>query len=106
MCDVLLHGIDEYCARTGTPPTRFGAALMGDSAFVGTLRGGLDLRLSTFAKLMSWLDLHRSDQEPLPAPLRGRAKEQAQLAALAMLRADRRRSQSAAASKQSKKRGK
>jgi hypothetical protein len=51
----LLAKIDQFCAKTGAPPTRFGAVLLNDTSFVSNLRRGLDLRLSTYTKLTKWL---------------------------------------------------
>jgi hypothetical protein len=68
MRETLLEKIDKFCARTGTPPTTIGAVVLNNYAFVSNLRDGLDVRLSTYQKVMKWLENNQKGRTPVAAP--------------------------------------
>lgn len=57
----LVARVDEFLARTGMAPTRFGREVMGDGALVQHLRAGRSLSLSNANKLVSFMATHRGE---------------------------------------------
>jgi hypothetical protein len=51
----LLHAVEKFLRRTGTPPTRFGREAVGDPRFVGDLRNGREPRASTERRVRDYL---------------------------------------------------
>ncbi|MBV9843284.1 MAG: hypothetical protein JOY99_17405 [Sphingomonadaceae bacterium] len=52
----LLHRIERHLDRSGTPATRFGREAVNDPRFVIDLRNGRELRPTTRAKVIAYLD--------------------------------------------------
>jgi 2,4-dienoyl-CoA reductase-like NADH-dependent reductase (Old Yellow Enzyme family) len=52
----LLHRIEHHLRRSGTPATRFGREAVNDPRFVRDLRNGRELRSSTRARVIAYLD--------------------------------------------------
>ena len=52
----LLPRIENYLARTATPPTRFSRDAANDPRFVFDLRNGRTPRPPTAARIHAWLD--------------------------------------------------
>ncbi len=52
----LLHKIEVYLRRTGTPPTRFGRAVVNDPRFVLDLRNGREPGQRTARRVEAYLD--------------------------------------------------
>jgi len=52
----VLRRIETHLRRTGIPPARFGRDAMGDPRFVFDLRNGREVRASTAARLLAYLD--------------------------------------------------
>lgn len=52
----LRRRIELYMRRTATTPTRFGRDAINDPRLVSDLRNGRELRESTEARIVAWLD--------------------------------------------------
>ncbi len=52
---MLLLLIERYLRRTGTTPTGFGRAALGDPNLVRQLRDGRELRLRTAQRIVAYL---------------------------------------------------
>ena len=53
---VLLDRAHTFMEITGRKPTEVGKAAMNDPAFLPRLKKGRGFRLSTFSRVMGWLD--------------------------------------------------
>ena len=55
----LLSDIELFLEQTGTLPTNFGIAAMGDPTFVRRLRAGRELRYLTLEKVRAFMAAHQ-----------------------------------------------
>lgn len=61
--DTLLAQIDDFLAKTGMKPTRFGIDTLGDGGLVRQLReGGRSLTLKSAGKVIEFMENYRPDQ--------------------------------------------
>lgn len=51
----LLHSVEKFLRRTGTPATRFGRDVVGDPRFVSDLRNGREPRHTTEQRVRAYL---------------------------------------------------
>lgn len=52
----LLDKIEAFCAQRGMTPSDFGRSAVNDANFVFDLRKGRDLRMKTYARVLSFMD--------------------------------------------------
>ena len=52
----LMRRIELFLQRAGMPPTRFGREAVGDPRLVTDLKNGRELRETTAARIVAWLD--------------------------------------------------
>jgi hypothetical protein len=52
----LIDDIERFCSKTGMAKSAFGRSVMDDSGFVFRLQSGIDVRASTYAKCMDYMD--------------------------------------------------
>lgn len=57
----LLGRADEFMKITGRNPTEVGKAVMNDPAFLPRLKKGRGFKLSTYSRVMGWLDQNWPD---------------------------------------------
>ncbi len=71
----LLAEIEAFLRETGIAPTRFGQDAVGEKSFMIELRRGRDLRLSTVAKVKTYMERERRKRAGSPKRARrGRAE--------------------------------
>lgn len=66
MRDELLSEINIFLNKTEMKPTAFGKAAVGDGSFVHNLKRGLDIRMSTYAKVKNFIN--KGISEPTEKP--------------------------------------
>ncbi len=52
----LMRRIEHFLARAEMKPTRFGREAVGDPRLISDMRNGRELRDSTAARIIAWLD--------------------------------------------------
>lgn len=59
----LLAAVEDFLARSGMKPTRFGREVMADGALVQHLRAGRSLSLTNANKLLTFMTEYKADAE-------------------------------------------
>lgn len=61
-----LARVEAHLAATGTKPTEFGRAAVGDTSFVLHLRRGRSPKLATVDRVLAFIAATAPEQPPLP----------------------------------------